>query len=281
MAGYQDLFSDPMAAIGYGLLTSRTNPLGEGVKLLQASDAARKEREYKDAILRLKAEKNALPKLQFNPVTGQMFDMRTGTPFNGGVQPTDNAPIQPSAQPAIPPEFANNPKAAQKYLESLAKAGGATAGEANKKAEGAARFEIALSDMEKNLEELKGSGNIVSTENAPLENLGLYISNSGIGQAIGGALGTERATNFENMQNLKPRLIAALAQATGQSSKSLDSNTELKLALDSLGSGSYESRKAAVDTIRKMFAKPDLLNQQTAPNASGGGAVIDFNDLPE
>lgn len=169
--------------------------------------------------------------------------------------------------PVIPPEFRGNPNATQKYLESLAKAGGAAAGESTKKAEGAARFEIALKDMENQIQALDDAGNIVSTENAPLENLGLSISNSGIGRTIGGWLGTERATNFETAENIKPRIIAALAQATGQSSKSLDSNTELKLALDSLGSpsASKETRLNAINTIRAMYANPDLLNQQTAP----------------
>lgn len=256
MAGYQDLFTDPMAAIGYGLLTSRQNPLGEGLKLLQSAEAAKRAREmeeedrqYKRALLEYEAGQ---PKLQFNPVTGDMYDMRTGMPFSPG----GAAPVAPDMGGGLPPPPTGlTPKERAEWNKQQIKA----TPDRLAKIEGAKRFDIALSEMEKNLDALKQSGNITSTENAPLENLGLSISNSWLGREVGDALGTERATYFENIDNLKPRLIAALAQATGQSSKSLDSNIELKLALDSLGSGSYESRKAAVDTIRKMFANPDLL----------------------
>lgn len=233
-------------------------------------------------------QKQQAPNNQYmlDPNTGKVITINkdTGTasytPFpGGGVSNPPPSSDSPLAKTSIPPEFADNPAAAQVYLETLARRGVESAEEKTKKAEGAARFEIALSEMDKNLDTLKESGNIVSTQSDPMENLGLSISNSGVGRFVGDALGTERATRFENIENMKPRLIAALAQATGQSSKSLDSNAELKLALDSLGSGSYESRKAAVDTIRRMFANPDLLNQPQAPSAGISGAEFSPSDI--
>lgn len=161
MAGYQDLFTDPMAAIGYGLLTSRQNPLGEAAKLLQAAEQAKQQRkleeedrEYKRELLRMKSMQ---PKLQFNPVTGEMFDMRTGTPFSpGGAPATDGGipALEPldfgGGEPAqIPPELRGNPKATQAYLQKVAeqKAKSPTQGMAEAKLESGVGKIESLSDI--------------------------------------------------------------------------------------------------------------------------------------
>lgn len=92
---FERLFEDPMAAFGYGLLTSRDNPIGTGFDtLLNAQEAQRRrensefDKKIKLAELSAAMQKAQQPDLQFNPVTGEMVDMRTGTPYSGGAMPS-------------------------------------------------------------------------------------------------------------------------------------------------------------------------------------------------
>lgn len=87
---FERLFEDPIAALGYGLLTSRSNPLGTGINMLyeaQGEQRARENESYNKKLnemkLALEMQKLQQPDLQFNPVTGEMVDMRTGMPFGG------------------------------------------------------------------------------------------------------------------------------------------------------------------------------------------------------
>ena len=48
---YEDLFANPKAALGYGLLTSRENPLGAAAQLMQQSSAAKTKREQDQQLL--------------------------------------------------------------------------------------------------------------------------------------------------------------------------------------------------------------------------------------
>jgi hypothetical protein len=94
---YSRMLEDPKFALGYGLLTSRENPLGAAVQVMGQGETARQGREdnkLKNMLMQAQLAKalNPQPKLQFNPVSGDMFDMRTGLPYNaaGG----QGAPIQ-------------------------------------------------------------------------------------------------------------------------------------------------------------------------------------------
>jgi hypothetical protein len=50
---FEDLFTDPMAAIGYGLLTSRQNPLGTGFDMLTKAQESKRERERQNKLDKL------------------------------------------------------------------------------------------------------------------------------------------------------------------------------------------------------------------------------------
>lgn len=111
-----------------------------------------------------------------------------------------------------------------------------------------ARSEIkALSDLDA----------LSSTDKGVLSNTGSKIANSAIGQAIGSTIGTKEQTHRDNLNNLKPRILNAIMSATGASAKSMDSNVELKLALQSLGdvSQSKQSLEKIIDNLESVYAK--------------------------
>lgn len=56
---YENLFADPLAAIGYGLLTDGQNPLGTGMQVLQQGSAEKADRELKSRLYDMKAQSYA------------------------------------------------------------------------------------------------------------------------------------------------------------------------------------------------------------------------------
>lgn len=69
MAGFNDLFSDPMAALGYGLLTNAQNPIQAGVQMWgqaekgkQSAADAKLDRELKQQLLQVQIQKAMMPK---------------------------------------------------------------------------------------------------------------------------------------------------------------------------------------------------------------------------
>jgi len=114
---YEDLLTDPLFAIGYGLLTSKQNPIGTGMDMLmKGEDSKRKQqdsewdRKYKQAQIQAELAKAGQPKLEFNPVTGEIVDMRTGTVqgsnsgFGGETPPPlDTAGLTPEEFAALTP----------------------------------------------------------------------------------------------------------------------------------------------------------------------------------
>jgi hypothetical protein len=94
-----------------------------------------------------------------------------------------------------------------------------------------------------------------------------------LGQTVGGAVGTKEQTARKEIDSSRMRLLTAIMAATGQSAKQLDSNTELKIWLDSLGStkGDYESNMAILQNIENAFLKKK--------GAAGGDDVDTKNPL--
>lgn len=174
-------------------------------------------------------------------------------------------------------EFEVTPKPEQmpefKGEQERAKAEGKYEGEAGQRESGQQQFRAALGEARSYLSQLAEKGNIASTQNTPYENLGLSISNSMAGRAVQDALGTERGALMGGLEDLKPRLVASIMQATGASARSLDSNTELKLALDSLGSGTLERRLNALDTIEQMYMTGKIDGKAENQGNQGGYTV--------
>jgi hypothetical protein len=151
MANFEDLFSDPIAALGYGLLTSRDNPVGTGFAMLQQSGEAKRQRrkddmEEKMYELKMKEAMAHDVSYQFNPKTGELvaIDKTAGTaqPFGyGGESPTTSAQPQtpdlltalgiPSPSSAPPSSGGGmNPATNQKFQEQKIE----TIGDADKEA---------------------------------------------------------------------------------------------------------------------------------------------------
>lgn len=117
---------------------------------------------------------------------------------------------------------------------------------------------------------------IPSTSRDTLSNMGSYIQASGVGQMLGRAGGTQEQSARDQINSARLRLINGIRAATGMSSKSIDSNQELKTWLDSLTNpqNSYETNSAILDSIESTFLgggkpKGNDVNADLPPKKAG------------
>lgn len=99
MAAFEDLLSDPLAAVGLGLLTSRENPLGVAMQQMQAAAKAKRDQEnealdrkYKEAQMRKMERGDSGFKVIGNQLV--KFDENTGT-AEPVYTATNTGPINP------------------------------------------------------------------------------------------------------------------------------------------------------------------------------------------
>ncbi len=103
--------------------------------------------------------------------------------------------------------------------------------------------------------ELQTKGAIVDTSKDFFSNFKNKVASSDVGQAVGGAIGTESQSIRQKIRNMQPVLISEIKKATGMSAKSMDSNAELKFMLQAVTDPSkdLQSNLDALDTLEKRF----------------------------
>lgn len=116
---------------------------------------------------------------------------------------------------------------------------------------------------------LADRGGIVVPGKSAGENLRARAESSGVGQAVGGAVGAENQSIRKRIKNLQPVLINAIRQATGMSAKAMDSNAELKFYLQAATdpeSGDLFSNLVAIDTLDQTYGLGGVLDKVVPPD---------------
>jgi hypothetical protein len=114
---------------------------------------------------------------------------------------------------------------------------------------------------------LEQGGGITSTNKGVLDNLGAAIGSSGIGQAVGGAVGTENQRQRQTIEQTRPLLLNFIKEATGMSAQQMNSNAEMMLYLKAATDPklSVEANRQALTNLDKMFG----LGLMKMPEAGG------------
>lgn len=112
-----------------------------------------------------------------------------------------------------------------------------------------------VADLRDRYAVLNEGGGVVSTERGVLGNVAARVGASGVGQTLGGAVGTKNQSARDSIAMTRPLLLQAIMKATGMSAKQMDSNAELKLYLatatdPTLG---YEANMQALDRIEALY----------------------------
>lgn len=112
------------------------------------------------------------------------------------------------------------------------------------------------------VEQLKGKydtllkeGGIVSTQAGGLQNIGARLSSSGLGRAVGGAVGTKTQEQRQAIEQTRPLLLNLIKNATGMSAQQMNSNAEMQLYLNAATNPdlSYEANMEALKNLDRLF----------------------------
>jgi len=98
--------------------------------------------------------------------------------------------------------------------------------------EGKLQLTSILGTLKENYDELNKMGALVSENKDELSNVKARFMLTTAGQGLGGTLGTKVQSRLDSIQSLRPSLVSALKTATGKSASEMNSNVELRLALD-------------------------------------------------
>jgi hypothetical protein len=136
-----------------------------------------------------------------------------------------------------------NPQAAQQLQKSKTKA------EAKEQLSGV------VQQLNNSYTALEKGGGITSTGQGTLANIRAAAGSSGIGQAIGGALGTENQRQRQEIEQTRPLLLNLIKEATGMSAQQMNSNAEMNLYLKAATDPtlSVEANRSALANLDKMF----------------------------
>jgi GH24 family phage-related lysozyme (muramidase) len=207
-----------------------------------------------------------LPTFMGGPQIQPPINMMGAAPINAMAAPQPLPPVAPAAPiPAPQP---------------------ATVG-TRKQIKGQANIDKTLDKMMGTYEQLLTSGDMISSKTAtadPLGTLGRYLKGTTVGQETEKALGSKAQDRRNRISALRGQLLQDIKEATGQTSKELDSNFELKTALERLGDPtmSIESIRAIVSDISSRYGsgKIKLPEEDAAPIAPAAPAAPPSNRPP-
>lgn len=116
-------------------------------------------------------------------------------------------------------------------------------------------FEVSLASLSGAFDQLERGGGISNVDKGALSNIGAFVSSSPPGQLAGRAVGSRNQSARNVIEMTRPGLVNSFMQATGMSSKAIDSNAELKLWLTTAGDPTLDvqANREILDNIRKKF----------------------------
>lgn len=140
-----------------------------------------------------------------------------------------------------------------------------------------------IKQLSNSYDALEKGGGITSTQQGALSNIAARLSSSGVGQAVGGAVGTENQRQRQEIAQTRPLLMNLIKEATGMSSQQMNSNAEMMLYLQAATDPtlSIEANRSALANLDRLFglglAKPPK-DRMPAPDATGGGKALSAQD---
>lgn len=134
-------------------------------------------------------------------------------------------------------------------------AGGPADVKAQTQLQGANDFDTQINNLRSSYRQLGDIGGITSTSKDTLHNLIASASSSDIGQFASQKIGTQAQSIRNQIAQSRPLLLQSIKQATGMSSKQMDSNAELQMYLRAATDPKLdlEANLAALDNLEKLY----------------------------
>lgn len=125
---------------------------------------------------------------------------------------------------------------------------------------GASDFDTQIMNLRDKYTKLDQMGGIVNPDKSTISNIIAGAESSGLGQIVGQKLGTQAQSIRNEIAQARPLLLQSIKQATGMSSKQMDSNAELKMYLAAATDPNLDIKAnlAALDNMEKLFGSGKL-----------------------
>lgn len=124
-----------------------------------------------------------------------------------------------------------------------------------KQDQGKARVTVNLNALNDYYNELEKLGAVVDSSKSGVENISARVRATGVGQALGGALGTEEQVWRGNINQMRPLLLQEIRQASAMGARGLDSNKELEFYLQAATDPTKDikTNRAAISVLEKAY----------------------------
>lgn len=124
-----------------------------------------------------------------------------------------------------------------------------------------------LEDLKNTYAQLDAMGGIVDTKDGALKNIGARIASSGVGQFIGGAVGTEEQSLRNKIFTMRPLLINYIRQASNMGARGLDSEKELEFYLKAATDPTLDiqTNMFAINTLMKAYGPQSVPGTSMQP----------------
>lgn len=124
-----------------------------------------------------------------------------------------------------------------------------------KQDQGKARVTVNLNALNDYYDELENLGAVVDSSKSGPANISARVRATGVGQAIGGALGTEEQVWRGNINQMRPLLLQEIRQASAMGARGLDSNKELEFYLQAATDPTKDikTNRAAISVLEKAY----------------------------
>jgi hypothetical protein len=144
----------------------------------------------------------------------------------------------------------------------------------NKAEEGKTQLANDLDNLRSSFTELDRLRAIPSTERNVASNLMSAAQATGVGQVLGRAGGTKEQVERDVINSARQRLVASIKNATGMSSKSLDSNMELQTMLRSISDPgqSVEAAMRIIQDIEDAYVTGKGMKKREEPAPAPGAS---------
>jgi hypothetical protein len=117
------------------------------------------------------------------------------------------------------------------------------------------RVSVNLKALGDYYEELTKLGASIDTTKSGAKNVSARVRASGVGQLLGGALGTEEQSYRNKINQMRPLLLQEIRQATAMGARGLDSNKELEFYIQAATDPArdIQSNRAALQVLENAY----------------------------
>jgi len=195
---------------------------------------------------------------------------------NTGVVEAAKADLQSIAERAKA-NYENQVKPIVEGAKAKAAAQGEAEGKLNNVAteKGKQQLDSLLQETLNSFQKLRDQGGLVDDTASAYDNSSRYMANTGFGQVLNKMVGSKNQTVRQDIMAKQPLIKQAIMQATGMSSKQVDSNQESQNLMEALASptSSYQSVNKIISDLSRIMGGGTVKAKENAPPSAPQGNV--------